>query len=72
MAEFCRQCSISLWNLDRSDFRAPPGMFERHDCAGCGAYVLVDDTGRCVDFNCPVHGLTETVVNAYGHETNEH
>lgn len=63
MLEYCQQCSLELFGMDRkdlagivseSDFKA--GHVPYGTCAGCGL-IQVDATGSCVDSACPKHGI---------------
>lgn len=58
MADFCRQCSISLFGKDYGDLK---GLTTEQDtsndlfacviCEGCGP-IQVDHEGNCVSWNC--------------------
>lgn len=54
MADFCKQCSIALFNEDLGDFRnaGAPDTFEV--CEGCGPTVVNAD-GECVSMWCEKH-----------------
>ncbi len=58
MADFCRQCSMDLFQEDFYDLRGlgdgtplTPGKGWSALCEGCGATV-VDDDGVCISFHC--------------------
>lgn len=60
MADFCKQCSIEMFN---EDFKELEGLCKEGDairvlCEGCGPPdgVLVDYKGRCIDIKCPNRG----------------
>lgn len=60
MADFCKQCSIQMFN---HDYKELAGLLSDQDdpyvdmalCETCG-YVAVNENGECVDPACAYHG----------------
>jgi hypothetical protein len=62
MADFCRDCSLEMFDKDFRDLaclgdgsKLQPGMGWHCICEGCG-FILVDDDGVCIDGRCIRHG----------------
>ncbi len=62
MADFCKQCSLELFNEDFKDLAnlgggkyLPPGSGWQALCEGCGM-TMVDGEGVCMYKFCPKHG----------------
>jgi len=58
MADFCKQCSLELFDRDSGDFKGllteeahKEGYFMPVLCEGCGP-CTVDHTGKCCDPTC--------------------
>jgi len=58
MAEFCKACSIELWDRDFGDFKGltPNAKWKQGKaavviCEGCGP-IQVDPEGNCVSEDC--------------------
>ncbi|MGD9697506.1 hypothetical protein [Acinetobacter sp.] len=62
MAEFCKQCSIDIFDQDHGDFAGIVTEKEYKEqklaglvlCEGCGN-TFVDHEGTCLDPNCLKH-----------------
>lgn len=63
MAEFCRQCSSTLLDLDTTDFAGlcDEGFITIVLCEGCGP-TQVDSRGVCVSPDCLEHHGTESSI----------
>lgn len=61
MADFCKQCSLEMFNKDFGDLahlgKTPPpaDMGFSALCEGCGP-TIVDWDGVCIAKWCPLHG----------------
>ncbi len=58
MADYCLECSISLWGRDYGDLAeqstvedTEAGLYTVDICEGCGV-IQIDHTGRCVSKDC--------------------
>jgi len=65
MADFCKQCSIEMFNKDFKELAnlsteedTKNGLFPMVLCEGCG-YIQVDHTGVCVSEDCLRKGHPE-------------
>jgi hypothetical protein len=62
MADFCKQCSIEMFNEDHRELAGlgdgttlEPDHGWQALCEGCGP-TMVNDEGECVMWSCPKHG----------------
>lgn len=62
MADFCKQCSIEIFDKDFEELANLGGAHKLAEgeawhalCEGCGP-TLVNDLGECVDPHCDKHG----------------
>lgn len=64
MADYCKQCSIELFDEDfrelaglvtKEQFESPDKLVAFVICEGCG-FITVNHEGECVDPNCEQHG----------------
>jgi hypothetical protein len=62
MADFCKQCSIEIFDEDFGDLadltEGDLTVYVQVLCEGCGTHCWVDSTGKCVSHRClKKHGL---------------
>lgn len=69
MSDFCKQCSLELFNEDFKELAGlgsgiplRPGYGWGALCEGCDL-ILVDDDGVCIDNTCPKHGINQRTLH---------